>query len=47
MSRLYVGSEIGTLKRVLVHRPERALDHLTPSNYRDLLFDDAVGITRS
>lgn len=47
MSRLYVGSEIGTLKRVLVHRPERALDHLTPSNYRDLLFDDVLSVSRA
>ncbi len=40
MSKLYVGSEIGQLRRVLIHRPRRALGHLTPSHCHDLLFDD-------
>lgn len=47
MSHLYVGSEIGQLKRVILHRPERALNHLTPSNYKDLLFDDVLAVERA
>lgn len=44
MNRLYVGSEVGQLKRVLLNRPERALTHLTPSNCQDLLFDDVLAV---
>jgi arginine deiminase len=35
-----VRSEVGTLRRVLVHRPGAELDRLTPDNAEDLLFDD-------
>ncbi|GLO59810.1 arginine deiminase [Vibrio sp. MACH09] len=44
MNRLYVGSEVGQLKRVLLNRPERALTHLTPSNCQELLFDDVLAV---
>ncbi|MGF1909066.1 arginine deiminase [Vibrio kasasachensis] len=44
MSKLHVGSEVGQLKRVLLHRPERALTHLTPSNCHELLFDDVLAV---
>lgn len=44
MGRLYVGSEVGQLRRVLLNRPERALTHLTPSNYQELLFDDVLAV---
>jgi arginine deiminase len=37
-----VRSETGRLRRVLVHRPGRELDRLTPGNAADLLFDDVV-----
>ncbi|WEM41961.1 arginine deiminase [Photobacterium sp. DA100] len=47
MSKFYVGSEIGQLRRVLLHRPERALTHLTPSNCHDLLFDDVLAVERA
>ncbi|ELR64726.1 Arginine deiminase [Photobacterium marinum] len=47
MSKFYVGSEIGQLRRVLLHRPERALTHLTPSNCHDLLFDDVLSVERA
>ena len=47
MSKLYVGSEIGQLRRVLVHRPRRALTHLTPSNCHELLFDDVLAVERA
>ncbi|WP_428772843.1 arginine deiminase [Vibrio sp.] len=44
MSELYVGSEVGQLRRVLLNRPERALTHLTPSNCHELLFDDVLAV---
>lgn len=47
MSQLYVGSEIGQLKRVILHRPERALTHLTPSNFQELLFDDVLSVEQA
>ena len=47
MSRLYVGSEIGTLKRVILHRPTDSLDYLTPSNCDNLLFDDVLCATKT
>jgi len=44
MSKLYVCSEVGHLRRVLLNRPERALTHLTPSNCHELLFDDVLAV---
>lgn len=37
---LHVFSEIGKLKTVLLHRPGRELENLTPSSMERLLFDD-------
>ncbi len=37
---IHVFSEIKKLKRVLLHRPGREIDNLTPSNMERLLFDD-------
>lgn len=39
---LYVGSEFGHLRRVLVHRPGRELATMTPENKDDFLFDDLI-----
>lgn len=39
---LRVDSEVGTLRRVIVHRPGQELDRLTPANHDKLLFDDVV-----
>ncbi|RWX57477.1 arginine deiminase [Photobacterium chitinilyticum] len=47
MNRFYVGSEVGVLHSVLLHRPERALTHLTPSNCQELLFDDVLSVERA
>ena len=35
-----VCSEIGPLRRVLLHRPGRELEHLVPQELERLLFDD-------
>jgi arginine deiminase len=44
---LYVGSEVGELRRVILHRPDRELKRLTPSNKDDLLFDDVLWVKRA
>ena len=35
-------SEVGALKRVIVHRPDRGIEMVTPSNAESLLYDDIV-----
>ena len=40
MKKLQVTSEIGELKKVLLHRPGKELEHLTPKWLNQLLFDD-------
>lgn len=40
MSSIHVTSEIGKLKKVLLHRPGNELLNLTPDTLSDLLFDD-------
>lgn len=42
-----VYSEIGRLRTVLVHRPDVALERLTPANRSDFLFDDVVWVERA
>lgn len=41
---LGVYSEVGTLREVLVHRPDLSLTRLTPTNCHDLLFDDVIWV---
>ena len=43
----YVGSEVGRLKQVLLHRPGKEMLRLTPSNKDDLLFDDVLWLERA
>ena len=40
MSQLHVYSEIGKLKKVLLHEPGEELNNLTPKYLEELLFDD-------
>lgn len=40
MSKIKVFSEIGNLKKVLVHRPGKEVENLTPDTLERLLFDD-------
>jgi len=47
MSGLGVYSEVGKLRKVIVHRPELSLQRLTPSNHDDLLFDDVLWVERA
>ena len=46
-SRSYVGSEVGVLRRVLLHRPDLELKRLTPRNKDELLFDDVLWVRRA
>jgi arginine deiminase len=47
MTALHVDSEVGVLRRVLLHRPDLELRRLTPSNCEDLLFDDVLWVKRA
>jgi arginine deiminase len=40
-------SEVGRLRRVLVHRPGLEHTRLTPSNAEELLFDDVIRVARA
>ncbi len=42
-----VHSEVGRLRKVLVHRPGLSLQRLTPSNHDGLLFDDVLWVERA
>lgn len=47
MADFGVYSEVGKLRKVLVHRPELSLKRLTPTNHDDLLFDDVLWVERA
>jgi arginine deiminase len=44
---LGVHSEVGTLRKVMVHRPGLEHTRLTPSNAEELLFDDVLWVSRA
>jgi arginine deiminase len=44
---LGVHSEVGTLRRVMVHRPGLEHTRLTPANAEELLFDDVLWVSRA
>jgi arginine deiminase len=44
---LGVHSEVGKLRTVIVHRPDLAHERLSPTNCRDLLFDDVIWVRRA
>ena len=37
---IQVKSEIGKLRQVMLHRPDKELEHLVPDDLERLLFDD-------
>ena len=41
---LHVGSEVGALHEVIVHRPDLDLERLTPTNKDEFLFDDVLWV---
>ena len=44
---LGVHSEVGTLRTVMVHRPDVAHERLTPTNCHELLFDDVIWVRQA
>jgi arginine deiminase len=44
---LGTNSEVGTLRTVMVHRPDVAHERLTPTNCHELLFDDVIWVRRA
>src|SRR5215471_7802911 len=44
---LGVHSEVGRLRKVMVHRPGLEHARLTPSNAEELLFDDVIWVSRA
>lgn len=42
-----VYSEVGKLRKVLVHRPDLSLKRLTPTNVQELLFDDVLWVKKA
>ena len=47
MATLGVYSEVGKLRKVMVHRPDLSLKRLTPSNCEELLFDGVVWVKKA
>lgn len=41
-TNLFVNSEIGTLQRVIIHRPDEGISRISPKRAEELLFDDIV-----
>ncbi len=46
-SKFGVNSEVGKLRKVIVHRPDLSMKRLTPSNHDELLFDDVLWVERA
>ncbi|WP_408895765.1 arginine deiminase [Nocardioides sp. R1-1] len=44
---LHVGSEVGALRQVVLHRPGLELERLTPTNKDEYLFDDLPWVERA
>jgi arginine deiminase len=47
MRSFHVESEVGRLRRVMLHRPGLELQRLTPANCERLLFDDVLWVKRA
>jgi arginine deiminase len=47
MTAFGVHSEVGKLRKVLVHRPDLSLQRLTPSTHDELLFDDVLWVEQA
>ncbi len=46
MPMIHVSSEIGILKKVIVHRPDEGISRISPKKAEELLFDDIVHLPR-
>lgn len=46
LSKVHVSSEIGVLKKVIVHRPDVGIERISPKKAEELLFDDIVHLPK-
>ena len=46
MSSLFVDTEIGTLKKILIHSPDSGIGKIIPGTFADNLYDDIVHLNR-
>jgi arginine deiminase len=46
ITMIQVSSEIGTLKRVITHRPDEGISRISPKKAEELLFDDIVHLPK-
>lgn len=46
MDKLSINSEIGKVKKILLHRPGFELDRITPDDLKEVLFDDIPWMSR-
>ena len=46
-TQLGANSEVGSLRTVMVHRPDLAHERLSPTNCHELLFDDVIWVRRA
>jgi arginine deiminase len=42
IKNLHVSSEVGRLRKVMIHRPDNGIEKITPSRATDLLYEDIV-----
>ncbi|MCB0644019.1 MAG: hypothetical protein KDC44_20375 [Phaeodactylibacter sp.] len=42
----YVSSEIGTIRKILIHSPDGGIGKIIPSKFRDWLYDDTVHLRK-
>jgi len=47
MKGLGVHSEVGKLRKLMVHQPDLSLRRLTPSNHASFLFDDVLWVDKA
>lgn len=47
LNRIHIGSEIGKLRGVIVHRPGGELEHLIPGELEDMLFEEIPWLRRA
>ena len=40
--KYYVESEIGTLRKLIIHSPDGGIGKVVPSKFKDWLYDDTV-----
>ncbi|MBN1449016.1 MAG: arginine deiminase [Bacteroidetes bacterium] len=47
MSSISINSEIGRIRRVILHQPGQEIERMTPSNAAEVLYDDIIHLPRA